>query len=269
MESLLAFYEEIDLPREAAEALENTDLSSSALQAEAVIEKLCSPAAYSEGADDLKKLFPDDENGWKKLKCMLLAALRARKFYEMKKIPDRVFIDTMKCFSRFVREHNDCYGSYGFDREFWTGRQTSLLLFRLGELEYELSAYEEKKAISIHIPSGSDMSEEKITDSLQRAKDFFGRYFPEYADAIYMCRSWLLYPALQRLLPENSKILRFQNRFKIVETDETVEAYKQWVYKNARLSPEQFPENTSLQRNMKRYILQGGKIGEGTGILAF
>lgn len=59
----------------------------------------------------------------------------------------------------------------------------------------------------------------------------------------------------------------FQNRFEIVKVDEDSTGYVQWVFKNKNLSPQDFPEDTSLQINIKRHILNGGKIGEALGIL--
>lgn len=55
--------------------------------------------------------------------CMLKAAAISLEKYREQEIEDRVFNDTMKCFTRFVEEHKVSYGIYGFDRDFWTGRQ--------------------------------------------------------------------------------------------------------------------------------------------------
>ena len=73
--------------------------------------------------------------------------------------------------------------------------------------------------------------------------------------------------ALEKLLPANSKILAFYRRFEIRKWDEDTDGYKQWVFKDKTLAPECFPENTTLQRNMKKYVLSGGKVGEAWGIL--
>ncbi|MFR1984187.1 MAG: hypothetical protein ACLS4Z_11125, partial [Christensenellaceae bacterium] len=88
-----------------------------------------------------------------------------------------------------------------------------------------------------------------------------------YAEGKTFCCSWLLSPALEKLLPETSKILGFQRRFDVLYVNEDEDGYKQWVFKTIDLPPERFPENTTLQRNMKAYVLAGGKIGEAFGIL--
>lgn len=59
------------------------------------------------------------------------------KLYEKEGIGEDVFLATMKCFPRFIKEHLVSYGSYVFDREWWVARQISMQLLRIGELEYE------------------------------------------------------------------------------------------------------------------------------------
>ena len=41
----------------------------------------------------------------------------------------------------------------------------------------------------------------------------------------------------------------------------------QWVFKNPDLSPEELPEDTSLQRSLKAFLLAGGTFLNGEGFL--
>ncbi len=174
----------------------------------------------------------------------------------------------MKCFTRFVEEHKASYGVYGFDRDFWTGRQLSLQLFRLGELEYE--KVEEKNGeryISIHIPSDAILDSEKIKGSLSSAKTFFEKQVPSWDKVPYKCCSWLLSPALKELLGENSRILKFQEMFTVEEVYKDSREFMEWVFKRRDIPLEDLPEETSLQKNMKAHLLSGGWVGEGMGCL--
>ena len=36
--------------------------------------------------------------------------------------------------------------------------------------------------------------------------------------------------------------------------------------KYKELNPEKYPENTSLQRNARKYLMQGGRLGSGLGV---
>lgn len=262
MESLNKLCEEIGMPDEGIKRLKDCTPRFGKNEIDDIAAGLNGEKTYSAAAAKLA-----GEDGFSQLKIMLVSALNAEKIYQSMHIGHDVFIATMKCFSRFVREHKESYGEYGFDRAFWAGRQLSLLLFRLGELEFERAEYEGKKAISVHIPSDADLSRDKLDESFAQAKAFFKKYFPDYANVKYFCYSWLMSPSLKKLLPENSKILSFQSRFEIVKQDEDSLGYVQWVFKNRNLAVKDYPENTSLQKNMKKYILSGGKIGEALGIM--
>lgn len=177
MDDLKTLYEEIGMPDEAAEALNRTETGISEEATEKLIDGLCGRQTFTVAAAKLKEVFRDDENGFKKLKLMLTAALKSRRLYESAGIGGDVFLDTMKCFSRFVREHREAYGRYGFDRDFWVGRQLSLSLFRLGVLEYEKVVQDGEKAISVHIPSDADLSDEKLSASFRACEKILSGAF--------------------------------------------------------------------------------------------
>ena len=44
-------------------------------------------------------------------------------------------------------------------------------------------------------------------------------------------------------------------------------AVMDWVFPGCAQGLEQLPETTSLQRNMKKYLLSGGKVGWSKGVL--
>lgn len=215
----------------------------------------------------LRECLGPDEHGFRMLAVMLTDMCQTKEAYREKGISEEVYRATMACFARFVGEHKVSYGIYGFDRAFWTPRQLSMQLFRLGELEYELLQEGEKRLISIHIPSDARMTPQGCRTSYEQAKEFFGQYYPEWAGVDYGCNSWLLAPGLKQILPEDSNIIRFQNAFEIVKTDEEDRGFLEWVYKRMDIPYEELPEETSLQRNMKQFLLRGGKIGEADGIL--
>ncbi len=234
-------------------------------------------------------VFSPDEKQIKMLTYMLHRALEAYDKYIQLGISEDIYIATMKCFTRFINESYVKNGAYIFDRGWWTVRQISVKLFRIGELEYELINWNDEPAISMHIPSDSDLSSEKCTDSIKLARNFLTEYFPEYSDSKYICDSWILSPALKELLPNTSKIICFQNMFEIIENKSDSMGFVEWVFKQdtskiVRTEPDEMgrtemvyqkrdidfdkmPENTCLQKNIKAYIKAGGNIGEALGIL--
>ena len=40
-----------------------------------------------------------------------------------------------------------------------------------------------------------------------------------------------------------------------------------WIFKKPDIPVENLPEETSLQRNVKEYLMTGGQIGEGKGYI--
>lgn len=225
---------------------------------------------YRQAQKELTEALGEDEGGMKQLACMLLAALLSYEKYKEKGISREVFTDTMKCFTRFVKEHQESYGVYGFDRGFWTGRQLSMLLFRIGELEYEFledTTLYGKKVIDIHIPSDARLTAEACLESAEKAGKFLKTYFAEKADLPFMCCSWLLSPALESLLPKEANINRFRGLFVLEEWQKEEEDFMQWVYKRTDYCLEELPEETSLQKKMKEYLLAGGKVGTAKGKL--
>ncbi len=40
-----------------------------------------------------------------------------------------------------------------------------------------------------------------------------------------------------------------------------------WIFKKADIPVENLPEDTTLQRNVKKYLMAGGQIGEGSGYI--
>lgn len=224
----------------------------------------------------LKSALGNDTDGMRMLYWMLYAAGQYTfPEYCRMSISGTVFDDTMACFSRFVGEHQVSYGRYGFDRDFWTYRELSARLFRLGALEFEL-AYEADdvpaiagmpRIINMHIPSDAPLTPEQCDASIAHSRSFLAQYFPDWANLPYWCESWLLSPALETLLPERSHILAFQHRFDIRQTNPDAPDWREWVFQRCAAPIPDLPEHTSLQRNMKRFLLAGGKVGIGIGCL--
>src|SRR5699024_2453035 len=112
--------------------------------------------------------------------------------YQELGISRAIFTETLKCFTRFINEHLESYGTFGFDRDFWTMRQLSARLFRLGTLEFELTEDRGQKAVHVHIPSDADLSPQARHRSYDTARDFIARLFPAYEGVPFLCTSWLL-----------------------------------------------------------------------------
>ena len=221
----------------------------------------------SEALSELQAILGADEDNIKILACMLKASADVYEVYKGKGISDEIYFATMKCYTRFIDETYRMTGKLYFDRYWWTTRQAGCHLFRIGELEYEMKHIGDDIVIGIHIPSNVDFSPFAIDDSLASAKHFFAAYYRELSNAEYRCHSWLLDKQLRKMLKDSSNILSFQNRFEIFNEGEIGTDFIEWLYNTKSTDYAMLPENTSLQRNMKKYILSGGVIRNAYGRL--
>lgn len=216
---------------------------------------------------ELQAILNPDEDNVKTLACMLKASVDAYDIYKAKGISGEIFFDTMKCYTRFIDETYKMTGGLYFDRYWWTTRQAGCHLFRIGTLEYEMKHMDEQVVIGLHIPSDADFSPTAVDESLTSAKRFFAEHYPELNDCEYRCHSWLLDGQLKGMLSKNSNIISFQNRFEIFDEGEVGTEFMEWLYNTKSNDDSALPENTSLQRNMKKHILSGRVIRNAYGRL--
>lgn len=261
-------YHLIDLQPEIIQELEAAGSQINLTEIDVYLRQLTDIKTAAQAYQSLTTLLQDDPGQLKMLYCQMECARRVYEQYQETHIPDRYFVDTMKCFRRFIEECKAKNGRYYFDRGWWTYRQLSMTLFRVGTLEYEFCTHEGEPVIGIHIPSDADLSKESVDDSLKQAEEFFQTYFSDYTYNKYTCDSWLLSPALLPLLSEKSNIRSFQQRFHILRKDEKDREYIEWVFQvTADTAYENLPEKTSLQRKIKKLMLEGGGVGAAYGIM--
>jgi hypothetical protein len=112
------------------------------------------------------------------------------------------------------------------------------------------------------------MKPDYVQKSFQNYRDFLEQFFPEWMDVDWYCESWMLSPALEQLLPSDSNIIEFQKLFRLESIDYESMAVLDWVYPGANPHIPSLPERTSLQRKMKKFLLDGGKVGWAKGIFS-
>jgi len=265
---LKELYRRIDLPPEVIEALENAENILLSEEIQPCLERMGTAETAPEAYRTLSGLLREDGDHLQMLCCQLECARRAYGAYRAKGIPEEVYTATMKCFSRFIAECGRKTGRKFFDRGWWTYRQVSMGLFRVGALEYEFRRHEGENALAVHIPSDANLSPESVDASLARAGRFFQTYYPDYRFRWYTCGSWLLSPALGPLLGEASRIAAFQRRFTVLREDPADREFVEWLFQVPKdTQPEDLPERTSLQRKVKALLLRGGNVGTAYGVI--
>lgn len=261
-------YHLIHLQPEIVDRMESVSGEMNSGTADAYLEQMMNRETAGAAYKELDALLTEDGDHFKMLYCQLECARRVFDRYQAKGISKDIYIDTMKCFVRFLEECKKKNGRMFFDRGWWTYRQISMSLFRIGDLEYEFEEHEGERVIAVHIPSDAEFSREAVESSLEAAGSFFGKYYPDYLYNKYTCESWLMSPVLRELLSEKSNILSFQKRFVITEVDQEEKEYIEWLFKvPADTAYAELPEETTLQRRVKTLLLKGGNVGSAYGIM--
>lgn len=206
----------------------------------------------------------NDSDGMIFLTAYCLEAMNVKTDYEEKGISDEIYYDTFKCFSRFINETYVATNRYEFDRYWWCNRQLNMKLFRVGTLEYEI--LDNGDEISIHIPSDSILTTENVNKSIKESNQFLRKYLGSAWFLKFSCSSWLLSPCLKELLNSDSNILNFQKKFKIEKTFEDNSFYF-FAFKTYSKDIKSFKEETSLQKKLKKYLLDGNKFLSAYGTL--
>ncbi len=75
--------------------------------------------------------------------------------------------------------------------------------------------------VALHIPAGEPLIYDYCVQSIEEAKAFIGRHFPDFEYQYMSCYSWLLDDSIADLLGENSNILKFATLFEIVSRHES------------------------------------------------
>ena len=262
-----AFYELIGLPGAVRERYLAWDRENRPLADPELVRGLLCRERWDEAVGKLQDRIGPDEDGIRILWEELRIALHRVPDWEKAGIPAEIFRDTMAFATRYLRDGAKAFGRFRFSAPRWFPRQLAMELFRLGTLEFERTAVGGERRIYVHVPTDASLAPEALDDSLARVRPFFARFFPEWGDAPVWCDSWLLSPALRKLLPPGSRILGFQDRFRVESTDPDNTGAVAWVFPGPEKPVRELPEDTSLRKSMKAFLLDGGKPGSATAQL--
>lgn len=212
---------------------------------------------------------------------VLLSEILEKRYIE-KGLSSKIYYDSMCDLSYKLNECYNLHGIWGTMSASWFPRFFDITRFALGRLQFEImdSWFEyddddihikkEDKIINVHIPSSGKLLQEDCLDAYKQAYDFYKEY--QRDGVLYMyCHSWLLEPALEEILDENSNIIKFKRNYRVFRTDKRGTFPDAWrvFMKKEDVPIEEYPEDNSLQKNIKEYLLKGNTIGYGLGVMAF
>ncbi len=204
---------------------------------------------------------------------------RTYDFYRRKGISDDVFYTTVKTFSWACNQCFSKTGFYGINQttyRAWYRRHLEGTIFRLGRLEFEIigSLYnfdleghhisKGDTCIYVHIPGGTTLDFEECEAAYDIARKFFTQHF-DFDPVIFYCGSWLLHPWLAEDLPENSRIVRFQQQFKLADIVQDEVVIRNWLFDHSDAPIDELPVKTSLHKAAVYRLQNGLSIGYARG----
>ncbi|MBR2043096.1 MAG: hypothetical protein IJ946_02015 [Clostridia bacterium] len=133
--------------------------------------------------------------------------------------------------------------------------------------EWELIVSPGDDIITLHIFWDSNLTPEAVQEALDEGVEKCKLCYPDKDFKAIRCSSWLMSPDINEILGENSKLSRFSSRFirfPIVAGGKLVHGY---VFPNQKCPPEDYVATTTLQKGVKKLLLEGKYIYETAGII--
>ncbi|MEV6484206.1 acyltransferase domain-containing protein [Streptomyces sp. NPDC051576] len=216
---------------------------------------------------------------------VFVAALPSTRAYHRERgIPADVSRRTLADLGRNIAVHRRQYGGGGVPFPQWLVPHFRGELYQLGRLQFERARLGERTAealtaagldaepgapcLNLHIPDfQGPLSPAACDRSLELARGFFARHFPEEHHAVAVCHSWLLDPQLKKHLPVDSNIVRFQERFRGIreDTEPADTEPVRFVFGEPDLPVEELPRRTSVERAVGDHLRAGGHWYLGHG----
>ena len=138
----------------------------------------------------------------------------------------------------------------------------------LSKADWELCLSESDPVLKIHIPPGGGFDKKALAQTYQRTREVMATCYPDRPFKAFFCSSWLLSLDLREILKPESNILAFQRDFTPVPLRGGDATTFSFVFGNLNITRDMIPslpENSSLQRAIKKRYLDGGYVHQGAG----
>jgi hypothetical protein len=216
------------------------------------------------------------------LLLFLCYSKRLEKYYEEAGIDRSIFVTSMYDLKYKLIECHLMHGVWGSFVASWFPGFFTLNRFALGRLQFEwdklgrpyegqgVSLPEGTRVVNMHIPrTGEPLSRELCDDAFARATAFYAPQLQADEPLVFVCSSWLLYPAHDTILPAKSNIRGFMARFDIcrwgVQGGDSPDLWR--LFDTKEMNPDRLPTDSSLRRAYVDHLKKGGKTGWGYGVI--
>ncbi len=227
----------------------------------------------------------------KRLIESLAQLISLKKYYLDREIPLHYFYESIYDLSYRLERYYKNEAVYGLsDRDLrWLVPLFKAEIFDLGSLRYQRFYFSNKEierqtydfmplsdkwkakfpegtpVITIHILKDTNLAPDKIDESLELARCFFKKYFPEHNYEVFVCRTWLLYPPTRDILDADSNISAFSKRFEIIADNQNTKQALDRIYGTSDLEViEKMEKVSSLEKTAYKNL---DKLGVAAGII--
>lgn len=207
---------------------------------------------------------------------------RLRERYTEKGIDDAVWLNSMCDLKWKLWECKAVKGVYGSFVAYWFEGWFRMTRFALGRLQFEIEYFKGEycastmvltpstKVINVHIPRTlTPLDKQSREDAYAQAAEFFANEFKDQR-IIFVCHSWLLFPPAERILPSHSNIRGFMADYEIVRFGENKQDEHPDMWRLFDMDftgkVEDYPEDSSLRRAYKKFLMDGNRTGWGYGL---
>lgn len=122
--------------------------------------------------------------------------------------------------------------------------------------------------ISVHIPSHCPLSVEVSEKSYEMAKEIFSRCYSEYDFKAFMCSSWMMEKRLRQIMGKDTNVTLFADKYHAYPLlSQGAGIYSFLYHLSGQVEAKDLPENSSMQRAVKQYLLDGNVFYEKGGII--
>lgn len=163
------------------------------------------------------------EDGKKNLIYYLFFCEALSKKYEELGIPESILLNTLSDLVVWTKTWTSVKGTLHLAQLRWLSHHMSGILFKIGRLQFclhntgydvpEMDLHKGDPVLDMHIQGEGKLDAEECKKSMEMAKEFFGKYFPDFKFKHFTCHSWLIDADLKEYLPEGSNIIKFGDMF--------------------------------------------------------
>ena len=189
--------------------------------------------------------------------------------YKEKGISEEILLDTLSDLVIWTKVWSEIKGELYLGELEWLKRHLSMNLFKLGRLQFcfgkakmdhsGTGVSKGDNVIEIHIPSTGVLDEDLCRESIKTAKEFFDKHYAEFNYDSFICHSWILDTSLNKILDDNSNIIKFQNFFNIIDEKESFDIIKYVFKHNSSLL---YLDNLKPSNSFSEKVLERIKKGE-------